>query len=62
MPLRDEFERPVGLCIANLPSRIQHSCRPSAFVAFPEGLNVAKPLRVISIDPTWPSVGGEEVS
>lgn len=49
MPLSDDDERPVGLCVADLPSSIRHSCRPNAYVAFPEGLTLSGPLRVVSL-------------
>jgi hypothetical protein len=48
--MRDACGREIGLCIVDLPTKIRHSCTPNACVAFPEGLDVPEPLRIISLE------------
>jgi len=58
LEMRDPYDRPIGLCIVDLPTQIRHSCTPNAYVAFREGLDASEPLRVISLEGIQ---GGEEV-
>jgi hypothetical protein len=50
LEMRDQYGRPIGLCVVNRPTRIRHSCTPNAYVAFPEGLDAQDPLRIISLE------------
>ena len=50
---------PIGLCLAPLAGRLNHSCTPNAFVAFPYGTHVPDSLRVIARSDINP---GEEIT